>query len=233
MVTTELRLGDVVHIGGIRLALLAVAEHGAGEAGILRLAGRCRQRGRGAGGADVDDALLPENRRARRRGGRAGGTEHDHGLRIGGELGCRGLAAFRVAAVILGVQLQRVVEHLAAEFLERDLDATLFVETERGVGARQHPIAHRSGSVRPWRCGSRRDRRSPDPQSPRRRCAPWRAAGRRHIVSTARMICGSHSTCLSCLGGGIAASARTVRLRRARSQHSGMIRIVAEGTPRQ
>ena len=68
------------------------------------------------------------------------GPEHDHGLRIGGELGRRGLPAFGIAAVVLGVELQRVAEQLAADVLEGDFDAALLVQTERGVGTGQHPI---------------------------------------------------------------------------------------------
>ena len=43
--------------------------------------------------------------------------------------------------IVLGVELQRMAEQLAADILEGDLDAALFVETQRRVGAGQHPIA--------------------------------------------------------------------------------------------
>ena len=70
----------------------------------------------------------------------AGGTEHDHCLGIGGELRRRGLAAFGVAAIVLGIQLQGMADQLAADVLEGDLDAALLVEAERCVGTGQHPV---------------------------------------------------------------------------------------------
>ena len=128
------RLEDVVYIRRIRLALFAVAEHRARKAVIFWFARWGGERGSGAGGTDIDDPLLPENRRSGRGGGRTGRTKHDHGLRIGRQLGSRSLAAFGIAAIVLRIQLQRVAEKLASHVLERNLNAAFLVKAEGGVG---------------------------------------------------------------------------------------------------
>ena len=53
---------------GVIEALVGVAVDGAHIAEIVGLAVRRRQRRSGGGGADIGDALLPQDRRGRRRG---------------------------------------------------------------------------------------------------------------------------------------------------------------------
>ena len=131
---------DIVNIFGVRGALVDIAVHRAHIAVVFRLAvrrGQLRRRGRGS---DVGDPRLPENRRAGRRGAGAGGSQHDHRVGVRGQLRRRGLAAFGVAAVILGVQLDGVADQRAALILDGDFDAALLVDAERRIGAGHHPI---------------------------------------------------------------------------------------------
>jgi hypothetical protein len=92
------------------------------------------KRGRRARNADVDDPRLPQDRRFWGRGRRASGSEHDHRLRVRGELGPDRLSAFGVARIVLGVELQRVVQELAAALLEGDLDGPFLIEPGCRIG---------------------------------------------------------------------------------------------------
>ena len=92
------RLQRRVDVLRVRRALIDIARDRAGEAIVGRLAVRRSERRRRTRIANVGNALLPQNRRGRCGRTGTGATQHDDGLRIGRELGRRGLATFRVAS---------------------------------------------------------------------------------------------------------------------------------------
>ncbi len=92
--------------------------------------------GRRAGGADIDDALLPEDRRTRRRGrGAARGRARSPSADWRPAWLPRSGRPRRCSRRPRHSSFSGWPSSLAAEFLEGDFDAALFVEPERGVGA--------------------------------------------------------------------------------------------------
>ena len=69
--------------------------------------------------------------------------------RIGSELGRGGLATLGAALAVFGDEADRMTEDLAAEILERQLDAALLVIAQSRIAAREHPVA----ADNDWRAG--------------------------------------------------------------------------------
>ena len=107
---------------------------------------RIRQGRAGVRSRDQQDALVPEELvRDPERGARAARPDDRHDRRVGREGGPCGLPAFRGAQLVLGRELDRVLEQRAVllveravQVVQRELERVHLVLTERRVGTADH-----------------------------------------------------------------------------------------------